>query len=338
MSNTYKTSLRLSGAPLQPTFNGTPQQFFEQILARTTIVSPFQLATFWTGDTAPTSDQGPWLKGGTQWWVWSADDAAYIPLDVSQSVEPAYWAQFNTPSSATPALWFKFDAASGATRVVNVLYYNGPDVYDSTAWESVFMRTGATADRPTNPTNLEMFYDTDISVLIWFERGEWRTVSGTPGDVKFTTHSKATDATTANPGWEILGTGDSNNAAWRGCVIGQATRDASGTETDLSMTSPATTHSARTVIGEEEHVLEADETPVRQHRHYIQVEQSDNPVTPTAEEGTLHSDGGVNTQWIESDESTEVAETKLSDPGLETDAVGHNIIQPTLYLWCLRKR
>lgn len=336
MSTTYKTSLRLIGAPLPPTFNGTPQQLFEQMLARTKIVAPFGLATIWTGDSAPTSDQGPWLKDGTKWWVWSAADAAYIPLDLSDSLEAAYWAQFTTPSSAAPPLWFKFDAATG-TRVVDILYYFGPAAYDNTMWVSAIQRSGTTANRPTNPATLEQYWDTSIACLIHWERDAWRTVSGTPGDVKFTTHSKASDATTDNPGWEVLGTGDSNNAAWRGCVIGQATRDSSGLETDLSMTSPATSHSARTVIGTEEHQLTAEETPVRQHRHNVGVEISG--TTDFAEAGEIRSNGGFQTVWVDSDPpDSEVGRTRESASSLETDNDPHNIIQPTLYLWTLRKK
>lgn len=44
-------------------------------------VSPNQqYATFVTGSQAPTSNQGPWLKDGLEWFVWSDSVGGYVPI------------------------------------------------------------------------------------------------------------------------------------------------------------------------------------------------------------------------------------------------------------------
>jgi hypothetical protein len=66
------------------------------------------------------------------------------------------------------------------------------------------MNSGPTANRPSNPSNFDRYFDTDINCQIWWERGAWRTVAGTPGDVKFVTAASESDALTQNPGWTIV--------------------------------------------------------------------------------------------------------------------------------------
>ena len=55
--------------------------------------------------------------------------------------------------------------------------------------------------RPSNPTPFQRYYDTDIDVEIWWERGAWRTVAGNAGDVKRAKATSLSAAITDNPGW-----------------------------------------------------------------------------------------------------------------------------------------
>src|SRR6185437_3034536 len=74
----------IEGAPLPVNFRGTPQQLFDAILDRIEVQGEGDLITI--SDTAPAGNQGPWLKGGTKWYVWDETSSSYIPLDVSDSI------------------------------------------------------------------------------------------------------------------------------------------------------------------------------------------------------------------------------------------------------------
>lgn len=61
--------------------------------------------------------------------------------------------------------------------------------------------SGPTADRPVNAVTGQLFFDTDINVELIYERSQWRTASGSPGDVKEVKAATIDDAITNNPGW-----------------------------------------------------------------------------------------------------------------------------------------
>jgi hypothetical protein len=67
------------------------------------------------------------------------------------------------------------------------------------------MNSGPTAGRPGSPGPFERYFDTDINAQIWYERGQWRTVEGVQGDVKFVTAANDAAALVKNPGWSLLG-------------------------------------------------------------------------------------------------------------------------------------
>lgn len=60
---------------------------------------------------------------------------------------------------------------------------------------------GPTSMRPPSPVPFQRYYDTDINCEIWFERGAWRTVAGTVGDIKVVQAGNLSAALTNNPGW-----------------------------------------------------------------------------------------------------------------------------------------
>jgi hypothetical protein len=102
-----QTNLIIQGAQLPAAFKGKPNDLFQAMLERMRIVSPFGTSFFVISDTMPTSNQGPWLKGGTQWWVFDPNLKTYVPLDVSQSETKWYQVGPTTPSTSNPPLWLK---------------------------------------------------------------------------------------------------------------------------------------------------------------------------------------------------------------------------------------
>lgn len=138
-------------SPLPTNFRGTPQQIFEAILERLELVSDSE--DFVINDNMPTSNQGPWLKGGKQWWVWDEDTSTYVPLDVSAStnikeivvsaIEPP------APGEDDPKVWLKIDGLT----VVGIFYWFG----EPTGWVTV------AAELQPNSITTEMLQDGSVS-------------------------------------------------------------------------------------------------------------------------------------------------------------------------------
>lgn len=78
--NSQPTALTVSMGSLPEGFCGTPQQLANAIAARLIVQISQNNGIFVTGSTAPTSNQGPWLKNCEEWWVWSDSLASYVPL------------------------------------------------------------------------------------------------------------------------------------------------------------------------------------------------------------------------------------------------------------------
>jgi hypothetical protein len=208
---------------------------------------------------------------------------------------------------------------------------------------------------------LEQFFDTDIHTLIHFERGLWRTVSGTPGDVKFVALSLLTEALTFNPGWQYIGKDDQGI---RGLAVGIASQDGGSGPSVFPTDSGISPRSSGDREGEENHVLTSEE--IEQHTHLMghatalnsnnniqlhRVEDADvvkiPPIIPPnyfevngegATNGTKNGtagDGPAGTMLITS-RQLQLTGTD-GEPGLTAAAVGHNTVQPTTWLWCLVK-
>jgi hypothetical protein len=118
------------------------------------------------------------------------------------------------------------------------------------------VQSGPTANRPSSPFNLQQYYDSDISVLLWWERGAWRTVSGSPGDVKIVQTNLLSTALTNNPGWSVLG---SAQQSWRGRWISQATKDS---EQSLTVGAGIAQRNSREIFGETDGVKIDGASPV----------------------------------------------------------------------------
>jgi hypothetical protein len=352
----FKTNLVIIASQLPPDFRGDPQQFFEALVERMEIQSPQGQTFFVISDSEPASNVGPWFKGGTQLWVFDIDLGRYVPLDISPSLH-LFVVGDDTPDAPEgddPTLWLR----TFETRAI------GWYAWDGIIWRPVVNvpPSGTTAERPTNPVDLEQFWDSDINALIHWERGMWRTVGGSQGDVKAVVHSKLSDALLYNPGWEYLGKDDQSI---RGRVIGVASQDGGATpETVFPTDSGITARGSGDQDGEENTILAS--AHIEQHTHLIghaTALNSDNniqihrvldsetvkipPVIPPnyfevngagGANGTklgTAGDGPTGTMLITS-RQLQLTGTE-GQPNYTGVAEAHNTMQPTLWLWQLVK-
>lgn len=255
-----KTNLVIKAAPLCEDFSGTPQDLYEAMIRRMEILSPSGGSFFVVGGAEPSSDVGPWLKDGRQWWIFDPTEGRYVPLDISASLPSLFFFQPDdpgTPGTGDPVIWVR----TNQDRIVGIYGWTGSE------WRASanITNNGPTAQRPTAPVDLEEFYDTDINVMLRYERGAWRTAAGSPGDVKSVTHLTLALAKQFNPGWDVLGKDDESQ---RGKFIGMAAKDPGATPVaSFTTQSGVTPHAAGEQAGEERHVLNSVEH--EQHVHEI---------------------------------------------------------------------
>lgn len=349
-----KTPFVIVASPLPADFLGDPQEFFEALVERMQIQSPSGIAFFVISDTEPNGNQGPWVRHGNQWWFFNADKGGYRPQDISPSLH-VFLVGPDVPPAPTEdqpeTLWLR----TFETRAIG--WYG----WDGSQWRpfNSVPASGDTAHRPTNPFPLEQYFDTDISCLIHFERGTWRTVSGSPGDVKAVVAPLLADALTGNPGWAYLG---QENQSIRGRVIGIATQDPGSTPAaSYQVDSGITARESESQVGEESHVLASDE--IEQHTHLmghatalnsdnnIQLHRGENtdnlaipPIVPPnyfevlgdgSANGTKNGTAGDGPEGTMLITSRQLSMTNGANyTGV---AAAHNNMQPTIFLWHLVK-
>lgn len=243
------TNLILQMGQIPPTFRGSPQDLARQIVLRSKIVSPTGANFIYIGDSEPTSNVGPWLKGGSKWYVFDEETKRYVPQDISDSETRWFQTGTNVPATIDPPVWLKTDkdASAADPSIGNPLSWY---VYNGTSWVPFagIVLSGPTVSRPSAPVSYQQYYDTDIACLIWWERNAWRTMSGVPGDIKFVSSTVLTEALTRNPGWSLFGQANQNQ---RGRFISQATKDAGGTpETVLTVAAGVGERAAFETYGE----------------------------------------------------------------------------------------
>jgi hypothetical protein len=116
---------------LPPTVNWTPQQLADAIVARMSLQTQQTFALFVTGSTEPSSNDGPWLKNGTEWWVWSDTAGAYVPITVpAESL--GYYVGDTAPDPTTTFFWI--ETTAGGSPLALKIYYSG-------AWTDVYAAT-----------------------------------------------------------------------------------------------------------------------------------------------------------------------------------------------------
>ena len=243
------TNLLIQMSPIPQTFHGTPQELSAEMVRRMKILSPSGSNFIFIGDSEPTSNVGPWLKDGTKWYVWDSTVNRYVPQDITDSEQRWFWIGATTPSNVDPPLWMRTtkDATEADPTYGSPLSWYQ---WNGSAWVPFvgLVFSGPTANRPVAPETYQLYYDTDILSLIWWERAAWRTVDGVPGDCKAVYWETLTEALLHNPGWSLLG---DSNVTIRGRYVSMATRDPGASpETDLNVPAGVAKRSARSVYGE----------------------------------------------------------------------------------------
>ncbi len=355
MSDLFRTGLVLVASPLPGDFEGSPQDFFAAMVERLEIKSPVGTNFFIVGDVEPETNLGPWLKDGNKWYVFDETEAIYVPIDISDSLPQFFVVQISEPAAPgddDALIWLQVTATG---RALGWRFWTGSE------WRPAgnIPPSGTTLERPVDPANLEQYFDTDINTLIHWERGAWRTVSGTPGDIKFVTTTTLTVALTANPGWTYLGDA---NQSWRGRTLAVAAKDPGGSpESSFIVDSGITQRAAGDMAGAETVVLSS--TEIEQHTHLVgaltalnsdnnayfhRVDDGDTlsapPIIPP-NHGEIRGDGSVNgtkngalpatgagTMFITSRQLS-----LASAANYTAAATAHNNLSPVLYLWCLVK-
>lgn len=162
--------------------------------------------------------------------------------------------------------------------------------------------SGTTAQRPASPSSASLYFDTDINCALIFERAKWRTLNGSPGDIKYVAKATLAEAITQNPGWKEF-------ADARGRVLGAA---GSG---------PGLTERAyNEKVGEESVTLATDQLPAHAHGTAWKAYsgQHQNGSQGAGVYPVVTGTGSTNTESVGGDEA-------------------HNNMQPTLFVWCLIK-
>ncbi len=126
------TNLYIQAAPLPVTFRGNPNDLFTEMVKRMRILSPSGTNFIFIGDTEPVSNVGPWLKNGSQWYVWDSGTKRYIPQDISASFTEPYFIGLSQPVGTVPGLWLQ--TSQNTTDGIN---YGDPlrwFFWNGTAW------------------------------------------------------------------------------------------------------------------------------------------------------------------------------------------------------------
>lgn len=120
--------LTFRSAPLPDDYSATPEQFKNDIVARLYAETADSISFFVSGSVAPTSNVGPWLKDGVEWWVWDDGTGAYVPLQINQ-LSLKYIAQQAEPDPDDYIFWIELD---GMGKAIAIKYYSDG------AWKDVY--------------------------------------------------------------------------------------------------------------------------------------------------------------------------------------------------------
>ncbi len=126
MTNSIPLTFR--AAPLPENYSATPEEFKNDIVARLYAESSEAISFFASGSVAPTSDVGPWLKNGLEWWVWDSGLGTYVPQEIPQ-VALKYIASNSAPDPSDYIFWIELD---GSGKAVAIKYYSGG------AWKDIY--------------------------------------------------------------------------------------------------------------------------------------------------------------------------------------------------------
>jgi hypothetical protein len=231
------TNLFIQAAPLPATFRGSPNDFFAEMIRRMKILSPSGTNFIFIGDTEPTSNVGPWLKNGTQWYVWDSALKQYRPQDISASFTPAFSIGNSLPTTIDPPVWLRTEKDATSTTGFDYGQMIRWFVWDASVskWLS---------PHPSPPSSSEVRIWKGSETALWAYDG---------GDGSNPTFSPPTDSTGAM--WEV----DSDFAFKFPIGVGTNSVTYDG--------NPAKSIAPGETGGEERHVLTLPESPAHNHTY-----------------------------------------------------------------------
>jgi hypothetical protein len=119
-----RSPFQIQTSPLPSGDSLTLNDFLELLPEQIQIILNEGFSTFVTGSVAPSTNEGPWLKNGTEWWVWSDSSGGYIPLVLEGTVRKTY-VQSTAPTGTIQEneLWIQTDGVQ--TVIESFIYLNG---------------------------------------------------------------------------------------------------------------------------------------------------------------------------------------------------------------------
>lgn len=148
MSNTLPVSIAMGALPASGKW--TPQQLADLMVARMSLITSATFALFVTGSTEPSSDVGPWLKNGNEWWVWNATSGDYQPIEINQA-SLGYFIGSAAPNPLVYQFWI--ETTAGGSPLAVKIFYSGAwvDVYAATlaSYQTIAAYTASIANYST---------------------------------------------------------------------------------------------------------------------------------------------------------------------------------------------
>jgi hypothetical protein len=123
--------ITIQAGALPPNVRWKPQQLYDAMVARMQLQTQQTYALFVSGSTEPSSNVGPWLRNGSEWWVWSDVTADYVPITVPEE-SLGYYIGSTTPDPTTVFFWI--ETTAGGSPLALKIYYSG-------AWTDVYATT-----------------------------------------------------------------------------------------------------------------------------------------------------------------------------------------------------
>lgn len=149
MADSLPVTIQMGALP--PNSKWTPQQLAEAMVQRMRLVTAQTFALFVTGSTEPSSNVGPWLKNGTEWWVWSDSEGAYVAISIPAS-SLGYYIGSSSPDQNIYSFWI--ETTVGGSPLALKIYYGGAwvDVYATTLAAYAPLASPGLTGTPTTPT------------------------------------------------------------------------------------------------------------------------------------------------------------------------------------------
>lgn len=117
----------------------TPQEYANLLGLNGKVFTEQAFALFVTGNTAPTSNVGPWLANGNEWRVWDSGTGTYVPITINQG-SLGYFIGNTAPDHTIYQFWIETDAPGSPLALK--IYYSG-------AWVDVYATKFATYSTTT---------------------------------------------------------------------------------------------------------------------------------------------------------------------------------------------